>query len=301
MDPIFSTDDFPCGCVVTTLSEQTVICANHYFYREFNFDAAEVWRLADLLTPASIIVLESYILPMLLHQGYCQELQLTLQDQNGQRIPVLVNAQVQSGANQLIYWVFTSARQRDQLYQELVDLRNDLEAKAARLELLSQTDELTGLLNRRAFIAQAEPLLKQAAQQQRPCAFLLLDVDHFKHINDQHGHSTGDAVLRQLGEIFRQQCREHDVFARIGGEEFAMISVDQSTGAAVMFAQQLLQQISNTPIEGLRITVSIGIATADQLSFEQLYKNADQLLYQAKRAGRNQLVAAQYPQSPRRR
>ena len=232
---------------------------------------------------------------MLLNMGHCEEIQLTIQGNSGERLPVLVNANVQQGDEPLIFWVINSAKQRDKLYQELVDLRNALEEKAERLELLSQTDELTGLLNRRAFISRAQLLLKQAHRHDQTCSFLLLDIDHFKQINDLHGHACGDAVLRQLGQLLQKNCREHDVLARIGGEEFAIICMDSPTDSAAAFAEKLLRLVSAEPIDGIAVTVSIGVATAGQLSFEQLYKQADLLLYEAKHAGRNRLVAALYP------
>jgi len=298
MDPVFTPDVFPCGCLVTTLSEQVILRANPYFYQECQQDQIPRQRLSDFLTPASKIVLESFVMPMLLNLGHCEEIQLTILGNSGERLPVLVNAQVQQSAEPLIFWVISSAKQRDKLYQELVDLRNALEEKAERLELLSQTDELTGLLNRRAFINRAQQLLKQADRNQQNCSFLLLDIDYFKQINDIHGHACGDAVLRQLGQLLQTNCREHDVLARIGGEEFAIICMDSPSDSAADFAEKLLRLVSQQPIEGIAVTVSIGVATAGQLSFEQLYKQADLLLYEAKHAGRNRLVAALYPAIP---
>lgn len=295
MDPRFTPDAFPCGCVVTTLSEQLILQANPYFYQECQQQPTDAQRLSDVLTPASKIVLESFVMPLLLNVGHCEEVQLTIQGNNGERLPVLVNARVETASPSLIFWVINGAKQRDKLYQELVDLRNKLEEKAERLELLAQTDELTGLLNRRAFIQRSELVLKQANRNQQSCSFLLLDIDHFKQINDIHGHGCGDAVLRTLGKLLKSHCREHDVMARIGGEEFAIVCQDRATDSAIAFADKLLRLVNHAPIENLPITVSIGVATSAHMSFEQLYKQADLLLYQAKHAGRNQIVSAVYP------
>lgn len=295
MTPMFTPDEFPCGCLVTTLSEQLILRANSYFYQEFQQVPNPQQRLSELLTPAAKIVLESFVMPMLLNLGHCAEIQLTILGASGERLPVLVNAQVQQGTEPLIFWVINSARQRDKLYQELVDLRNALEEKAERLELLSQTDELTGLLNRRAFVTRAKQLFKQAERNQQHCTFLLLDIDHFKQINDRHGHACGDAVLRQLGQLLQKNCRDHDVLARIGGEEFAILSLDSPTASATAFGDKLLKLVRQEPLAGLAVTVSIGVATAAQLSFEQLYKQADVLMYQAKHAGRDQVMAQIYP------
>lgn len=331
-------DDFPGALLVTTLAERFVVYGNRAFYQLCQRPPAPDLRIGDLLTPAAKIMVESFLMPMLLHQGHCEEIQLQLQlpaastEAAPERLPVLVNARLADAAHSgqaepLIYWVMTAARQRDQLYQELVNLRNDLEQKAERLELLSQTDDLTGLLNRRAFVSRAKTLLKQAGRSRQPCSFLLIDIDHFKQINDQHGHDVGDTVLVEVGRLLAQNSRENDVLARLGGEEFAIVSLDPDTQSAPRFAAKLQQLFAATPLCGIALTVSIGVAsagsgnsaeqatdntagntadnTADNgdhpqpdaglsvgaLSFAALYKAADERLYQAKRQGRNQVVS----------
>lgn len=103
MDPVFTPDVFPCGCLVTTLSEQVILRANPYFYQECQQAPKAQQRLSDVLTPASKIVLESFVMPMLLNMGHCEEIQLTIQGNSGERLPVLVNANVQQGDEPLIF------------------------------------------------------------------------------------------------------------------------------------------------------------------------------------------------------
>lgn len=306
-----AADDFPGALLVTTLAERFVVYGNSAFYQLCQRPPAPGLRIGDLLTPAAKIMVESFLMPMLLHQGHCEEIQLQLQlpadssDAQPKRLPVLVNARLADAAHSdqaepLIYWVMTAARQRDQLYQELVNLRNDLEQKAERLELLSQTDELTGLLNRRAFVSRAKTLLKQAGRSRQPCSFLLIDIDHFKQINDQYGHDVGDAVLVEVGRLLAQNSRDNDVLARLGGEEFAIVSLDPDVQSASRFATKLQQLFAGTPLCGIPLTISIGVASVapgsttvsddTTQSFAALYKAADQWLYQAKRQGRNQVV-----------
>ena len=291
MTALWSLDDFPTGLVVTTLEDRKIIFANQYFYHLSGYDAQNIEFIGNVFTAASKIVIESFMMPMLLHQGRCEEIQLTLETQQLIRVPVLINACIVTKHNQMIYWKISTAQQRDSLYQELVNLRNDLEERAEKLEVLSQTDELTALLNRRAFVSQSRALIKQCDRHQLLCAFMMLDIDHFKQVNDQHGHDIGDAVLRAIGVILRNNVREDDVLARIGGEEFAICLICDNTDAPIKFAEKLLASIRAQHIEGLSITMSIGIAMSYQANFEDLYKSADQMLYQAKHQGRNQLVS----------
>jgi diguanylate cyclase (GGDEF)-like protein len=229
-------------------------------------------------------------MPMLLHQGYCTEIQLSLRTHTEGAVPVLVNARIVQDGDSCIYWSISTAQQRDALYQELVNLRNDLELRAERLEVLSQTDELTGLLNRRAFVARATTLIKQGLRHNMAYSFFMIDIDHFKQVNDQYGHNTGDDVLSSIGQLLKNNSREDDVLARIGGEEFAIITLNQNSESPMQFAEKLLSKIRAEKIQGIDVTVSIGLAISATASFEQLYKGADILLYDAKHQGRDQLV-----------
>lgn len=290
MNARFALDDFPAGLVVTTLDEREILFANQYFYQISQQQAQTGARIGLAFTAASKIIIESFVMPMLLHQGYCTEIQLSLQMEAAEPVPVLVNARVVAGKRRLIYWVISTAQQRDSLYQELVNLRNDLEQRAEKLEVLSQTDELTGLLNRRAFISRAGTLIKQALRHKLSYSFFMIDIDHFKQINDQHGHDVGDDVLHQVAQLLASNSRANDILARIGGEEFAIITLNQNHESPLQFAERLLTLLRAEKIQGIKVTVSIGLAVSAKASFEQLYKGADILLYEAKNQGRNRLV-----------
>ena len=290
MTPDFSPHDFPVGLVVTKLSDGEILFANQYFYQVSQQEPEHESRFAALFTAASSIVLESFVMPMLLHQGYCTEIQLSLRTRADGVLPVLVNARIEQGESPCIYWAISTAQQRDTLYQELVNLRNDLELRAERLEVLSQTDELTGLMNRRAFVSRATTLIKQGLRHGIAYSFFMIDLDHFKHINDQHGHDVGDEVLHKVAQLLASNSRENDLLARIGGEEFAIITLNQSSESPMQFAEKLLSKIRAEKIHGMDLTVSIGLAISAKASFEQLYKGADILLYDAKHQGRDQLV-----------
>lgn len=280
-------DRFPSGLVVTTVEAFKILYANSYFYTLCKQKPVDLAQFNHFFTPASNIIIESFVMPMLLDQGACFEIQLTLQTAAG-RIPVLVNAHI-NREQQQIYWVISTAQQRDNLYQELVNLRNDLEARAEKLEILSHTDELTGLLNRRAFVSKANEIIRQAKRYNDSYSFLMLDIDHFKRINDQYGHNRGDEILKGCAKRLKDNCREHDLVARIGGEEFAIFTLHRHEDSALAFAEKLLNLISAEPISSLSVTVSIGVATSDDATYEMLYQAADNLLYQAKRQGRNRV------------
>jgi diguanylate cyclase (GGDEF)-like protein len=160
----------------------------------------------------------------------------------------------------------------------------------------AQTDELTGLMNRRAFFERAQLLYAQCRQSQQPLCALMLDMDHFKYINDTYGHQAGDQVLRQIGGVISASFRQADISGRLGGEEFAVLLPNTSLDAARDIAEQLIEDIaglSAEPVQGL--TASLGVASTQghEHDLHGLMNNADQALYRAKSQGRNQVVVAQ--------
>jgi len=156
-------------------------------------------------------------------------------------------------------------------------------------------DHLTGLANRRAFFEAAEQELVRSRTVPRPTAVIAFDADHFKAINDRHGHPGGDAVLQHLAGILAETFREVDVVARIGGEEFAVLLPSTDLPRAAVVAERLRAIVASTVVqfEGSRIryTVSAGVAHLDdgEGGIDLLLKRADQALYAAKRAGRNRV------------
>lgn len=165
-----------------------------------------------------------------------------------------------------------------------------LSAQAARI------DELTGLNNRRAFFERAQQLYTQCQAQQRPLCAVMLDMDHFKLINDTYGHQVGDEVLRQMGKVIIQSFRTADVHGRLGGEEFAVLLPDTSLADALAMSQRLISSLSGLQIERARgITASLGVAASDgdDLDLHGLLHRADQALYRAKAQGRNRVCVAE--------
>lgn len=167
-------------------------------------------------------------------------------------------------------------------------------AMEQELRLLASTDTLTGLHNRHSFLHQAELMLKAAERFHHPCVALMLDIDHFKSINDGHGHLTGDRALQRVAETLRQGLREVDLLGRLGGEEFAAMLPEISLDQALDVAERLRAgvealRVSNPDGEPLRMTVSIGVALRKDVGddLESLLVRADSALYQAKSGGRN--------------
>ncbi|MBJ7312696.1 CHASE domain-containing protein [Rugamonas sp. CCM 8940] len=164
------------------------------------------------------------------------------------------------------------------------------------LLLLATTDFLTGLPNRREFMARLED---EQARLQRDgnarAAVLMLDIDHFKRVNDEFGHAAGDAVLRHLAELMRDGQRKIDTLGRVGGEEFAVLLPGADLAAAGAFAERLRQRIADSPLQldgrRLTVTVSVGIGALSgaDAGFDAALIRADQALYSAKRGGRNRV------------
>lgn len=183
--------------------------------------------------------------------------------------------------------------------QRLVEIRDVSHRKALEQQLLhlATTDPLTGALNRRAFEERAEQELQRARRQHSPLCLALLDLDHFKQINDRHGHQTGDEVLRRFSALCQQQARRTDLFARYGGEEFIFLLPDTSTDSARHLLERLrlaLQALEiASPAGPIRVSVSIGLASVSANdNLHRLQGEADAALYRAKQQGRNRIEVA---------
>jgi diguanylate cyclase (GGDEF)-like protein len=159
------------------------------------------------------------------------------------------------------------------------------------LQKMALHDQLTELYNRRYLMEAADQKIAQSRRYKFPLCVLMLDVDHFKKVNDNYGHAVGDSVLKVVAEILQRQSRKDDIAARIGGEEFVLLLGQCNKPDAVKRAEQLRLEIEQANPEGIKVTVSIGLAEYQQQeNFDALLSLADQRLYQAKETGRNRVV-----------
>jgi diguanylate cyclase (GGDEF)-like protein len=172
---------------------------------------------------------------------------------------------------------------------------SELAKEADMLERLACLDGLTGLNNRRHFLALADMELSRFKRYGRPLAMLMMDIDFFKSINDRYGHDVGDEAIKAIANILQKHKRSSDIVGRLGGEEFALVLPEATLESASAAGDRLRRLLADCPIdagnERLQITISVGAAGCrdETCSIEQLLKEADMALYEAKRSGRNRV------------
>lgn len=187
---------------------------------------------------------------------------------------------------------------RAEVQQMLISLRSSRDHMSSRnreLIVLAEQDSLTGCLNRRALFDKIQEMLKQAAQQKTPLACLMIDVDHFKQVNDLFGHQVGDKVLQRVAQVLTQNATTGSIISRYGGEEFCMLIPELSLSDATQVAGDLCKQVSETTFDyqpGLRLSVSVGVQVSGETATtaEALIGQADECLYLAKEMGRNRVI-----------
>jgi diguanylate cyclase (GGDEF)-like protein len=182
-------------------------------------------------------------------------------------------------------------------YRLKVRTNAELGAAYARMAELAKHDELTGLYNRRSALERIEIELLRASRTHRPCGVVMIDVDDFKRINDEHGHACGDTVLKALADLLRASVRTLDVVARWGGEEFLLVLPETSRDGAMLVADKLRQAVAASAVSCgsacIRYTVTLGVNAFDRLgSVSECLRGADVALYEGKLSGKNKVVCA---------
>ncbi len=231
-----------------------------------------------------VSVLTSSSLLQLIHQPQTSPLTTTLISREGLSVTVIVHAISLSNFTLLVFDDTTGGVPEEEMHL--------LHQRLAELERLSATDVLTGAWNRLPLKRTAQVEIKRSLRYHHPISLIFFDIDHFKHINDTHGHQTGDEVLKALVDLVRERIRDTDTVYRWGGEEFVIIATVTDHAAAAILAENLRQLVeAHVFPEGLELTVSLGVAEylpGDDL--EMWLHRADKAAYAAKAKGRNQVV-----------
>jgi diguanylate cyclase (GGDEF)-like protein len=192
---------------------------------------------------------------------------------------------------------FRSIRTLSYFFGRTHRLAHEVQRERDRAEQMARTDFLTQLNNRRAFYELADAALRHARHHDEPVALLMLDIDHFKTINDKFGHAAGDAAICAVAKLIREQCRVTSIGGRLGGEEFALLLPETELFDALGVAERLRVIVGAHALEHeghvIRFTASIGVAAVQtDETIDQLMLRADVALYQAKHAGRNSVAPA---------
>ncbi len=228
--------------------------------------------------------------------GYCYIILLTARTGKGDVVVGL-----EAGADDYLTKPFDSRelRSRVAVGQRILDLEERLVEARRQLEILAMHDGLTDLLNRRAIHAHAESELSLANRQGSSVSLLLLDIDHFKLVNDRYGHSVGDLALRFIADLLLQKKRPYDWAGRWGGEEFLLVLPKANLEEAARVAERIRLSLENTPLvlaDGREVSLrlSLGVSSTPGQpeggpTVNQLLQQADEALYAAKMSGRNQV------------
>ncbi|HEX5388317.1 MAG TPA: diguanylate cyclase [Burkholderiaceae bacterium] len=241
----------------------------------------------DFLTEDSRAIFHERF-PQFVRDGSIKDLELELVRGSGTPMPVLVSATAVKDAQG--HMLSTRSTVFDNTDQKMME---------AQLERLAHTDMLTSLSNRRDFYEHAARAIAHSRRHGAPLSLALMDIDHFKKINDTYGHGSGDQVLRKLSHSLGDALRETDVPARLGGEEFAVLMPTTALAQALAVAERLRDALAHTPVaigdeEQIHFTVSIGVTAwqPDDADIDATLHRADEALYRAKHGGRNRVEQA---------
>lgn len=195
-----------------------------------------------------------------------------------------------------VFFIYPLIRTQVKEEGKLRAMTESLSARSETLEHAALTDGLTGMQNRRFFDDALREYIEEFRRIGKPVGLMILDLDHFKMVNDTHGHDVGDQVLKAVAACLKDMTRYHDVVARLGGEEFAVVAPNMDEILLAKLGERIRKAVAGLVVVSgnvrLKVTMSIGLAVWDgQESAEELYRRADKHLYQAKRLGRNRISA----------
>jgi diguanylate cyclase (GGDEF)-like protein/PAS domain S-box-containing protein len=311
-------EDAPCGYLLTDPAGR-ILRVNRTFLRwtalERDHLTAGATRVQDLLTAGSRVFYEMQCAPLLRLQGMLREIAVDVVCADGHPIPVLMNATLHMDARgepAVVRMTLFDATERrsyelalaaardaeGEARQRAEELSERLGAANAELERLARVDALTEVANRRALQEQLRACVARARRHGTDFGVALLDVDHFKRINDTYGHEAGDQVLCTIAARMRDCVRQEDTVGRWGGEEFLVIAADTSDDGLAVLCERTRRAINGTPIrvgnDTISVTASLGCATWPDESADALIRRADEALYRAKDEGRDRFVLASH-------
>jgi diguanylate cyclase (GGDEF)-like protein len=285
------------------------VLSSEFYSLSFASDAAEAMELYEERSPS--IVITDWILPDFSGLELCQRIRsddtrpytyIIVMTSNTEKGNVVRG--LQAGADDYLTKPFDPEEMlaRIGVGRRIIDLNRELDAKRQKLEEAARTDPLTGLPNRRAIEEWAARQIRGAARHGFPLWVVLGDIDNFKAINDSFGHDAGDIVLRTFADVLKKSSRASDICGRLGGDEFLMVITHVGREQVEQVVNRFRDQFAalSFPLQGqsVHVTASFGVTgihTKEAREFGMLVRKADQMLYEAKRGGRN-LVRLSFPQ-----
>lgn len=311
----------PCGYLKLD-HKSFLIEANDTFLNEMGYKKQEVvgQHIESFLKPANKMVFHSYFYPNINLFGTVDELYIKLKNGVGEEVPFLMNArQFEEDLDKFVDCILMPMRKRidyemelraskrkiedaylkneqalielENIYQEIEEKQNDLLQLNKKLKKQANTDQLTGIPNRRLFEIKLAEQVERSQQEEVSFSILMIDIDHFKYVNDRYGHPTGDNVLLNIAQLMQERVPVESIVSRYGGEEFVILLADTNEKDALNLAiniNQLVEQSKCHPTHP--VTVSIGVAIfVEGDSAISIMKKADKALYHSKNNGRNQV------------
>ena len=308
----------PCG-FLSTNDEGKIVEVNETFLRWISYTEQQLLgqHVEMLLSPTNKLMFHSYFYPTIQLKNIVEEFFLSMRDSNKKSVPFLMNAKrYMRDGEEVIDYILMKMQHRleyereiqslkiqaeeayekksqafdhlEQIYAEIEQKQNELMAINLGLIELSNTDKLTGLYNRRYFSQKMSEFIRAFDMEHVQFSLLIIDIDHFKNVNDTYGHQVGDIILEQLAQLLKEVVGEQGVVCRFGGEEFTIILIGHS--------QQVADDINKRAAAKEwphihKLTVSVGMANFTEHDDEQsLIQRADEALYYSKEHGRNRVT-----------
>lgn len=308
----------PCG-FLSTNDEGQITEVNDTFLRWTDYTEQQLLgqHIEFLLSPTNRLMFHSYFYPAIQLKNIVEEFFISMRDKNKKTIPLLMNAKryIRDGEEVIDYMLMKMQHRLEyerevqslkiqaeeayekksqafdhleEIYAEIEQKQNELMAINLGLIELSNTDKLTGLYNRRYFSQKMSEFIRAFEMESVQFSLLIIDIDHFKRVNDTYGHQAGDVVLEQLAQILKETVSQQGIVCRFGGEEFTIILIGHDEKVAQDINERV--QLKEWPAVG-ELTVSVGMAkfTADD-NEQTIIERADKALYLSKENGRNRVT-----------